>query len=177
MTGHTHRQIVRMTSLAAVCIAASGCVMKQDYERAVRAREQKQTELNDVRKQLDEARAQLKTQASQELVLRRQIAQLNEQVGTLREKNRSLEDKVGSAQRTGGEAQERLETVKAAHAQRIKELREANEQVLAQRDLRIEQLKQRIRQLEALVAQGRTSQPPETKSPPPPPLPDDKHRK
>lgn len=157
-----------------LCLALAGCVMQQDYDRVVRAREQKDIELEDVRKQLTEARAQLKTQASQELLLRRQIAQLNEQVGTLREANRSLQDKVGSAKRTGSEAEERLDTVKAAHAQRLKEMREAHEQVLAQRDMRIQQLKERIQQLEALVAEGRSATPPQTKSPPPPKLPEEK---
>lgn len=143
--------------LAAGLLLLSGCMMREDTDRIHQAKARQAAELEKVRQQLALSQKEVSQQAAEELEFRKRIAQLNEQFAALREENRNLKDKVAGAERTREATDERIKTLQADHERRLARIKEANDRILAERDARIEQLKARTHQLEALLARSRTS--------------------
>ncbi|MBN1347315.1 MAG: hypothetical protein JXQ73_31785 [Phycisphaerae bacterium] len=143
--------------VAAGWVLLSGCTLREAPDRPTEEHGKQAEEMEGIRRQLDERQKDLSQGAAEELELRRRIAELNEQIADLREKNRHLQDKVNTSETIARNADARLRQLQADHERALTELRKANEEAMADREARTARLKERIRQLEALVARSRAS--------------------
>ncbi len=141
--------------MAVGCLALGGCVTQGQFDRVSRAKETQAVELKELRGQLNDREEELSRQAAEELELRKRIAQLNEQLAALREDNRHLKDRLTAAERTTRGAEQRLETAQGDHRREIAQASESAARALAKRDAEISRLKERVLQLEELLARSR----------------------
>jgi len=136
-------------------LALGGCVTQGQFDRVSQAKETQAVELRELRGQLNDREEELSRQAAEELELRKRIAQLNEKLAALREDNRHLKDRLAAAERTTRTAEQRLETARGDHRREVAQAKESAARTLAKRDAEIGRLRERVHQLEELLARSR----------------------
>lgn len=144
-----------MKSLCMVCwcvLLLCGCVMQEDYDRAIQVNETQTSEVARLREELARRDRDLSRQAGEELALRKKIALLNERTTAMREGNRHLRDRVETAERSVRAGEKRRVTLLKSHRAEIAEIKKTATRDLVARDKRIEALEKQIRQLQELLA-------------------------
>ncbi len=146
-----------------VCsLLVGGCMMGEEDNRFEQFKTQHEAQMKELQDRLAVKDQDLSRQANEELDLRRRLARSNEQLAESREQERQAQAKVDSLQQTTQTLQKRLETFEADRRKDLEQLNNTNNQTLAERDAQINKLKERIRQLEDLLA--RSAMPPRTTS-------------
>jgi len=129
-------------------------MMREDDDRFAQLKARYESELKDLRERLSEREQDLSRQAAEELDLRRRLARLNEQIAQLHDEHRRVQGKLETAQQGLQTAQRRIESFETEHRKQMEETKTSHARVLGERDAQITQLKERIRQLEDLLARS-----------------------
>jgi chromosome segregation ATPase len=136
------------------CLLVGGCMMEEQDDRLAQARTNYESEMKALREQLTEREQQLSRQATGELDLRRRLTRQNDEIAQLRDENRQLQSRLESAQRALQTSQKRLEVFESEQRKDLDQEKQSNAQARAEQEAQIAKLKERVRQLEALLARG-----------------------
>lgn len=135
-------------------LIVGGCMMEPEDDRLAQATQRHEAETKSLRQQLDEREQEISRQAAEELELRRNLSQANEQLAILRDQNRQLQSKLDAIQQSAMTSQKRLDSFDADLRKQLENAREEHSRALAERESQISRLKDRIRQLEELIARS-----------------------